>query len=109
MTADENVFIEDVYKNYRLPFYVVYRVYRLMRLGYSRNEINSLLNYHVTPSLYRRLYGFIAFKSTQENNKMQDKRETIEKRYWKDESEMIIPNYTFNDLSESEKLIFNEL
>jgi hypothetical protein len=109
MTADENVFISDIYKNYRLPFTVVYRVYRFMILGYSRNEINSFISYHVTPSLYRRLYGFIAFKSAQENNKIQDKIETIEKRYWKDEQEMIIPEYTFNDLSESEKLIFNEL
>jgi hypothetical protein len=29
--------------------------------------------------------------------------------YWQSEEEMIIPEYTFNDLSESEKLIFNEL
>ena len=41
--------------------------------------------------------------------KVGHKAEPNRKRYWQSEEEMIIPEYTFNDLSESEKLIFNEL
>jgi hypothetical protein len=33
----------------------------------------------------------------------------IERRYWQTEEEMIIPNYTYEGLSDVEKLIYNEL
>ena len=96
--------VNEVARRSRMTRYVTQRIYQLISDGHSREEIRKMRFEH-TLYVYNALW-YIRFNVPPRPTFHESKER---QPYWRSEQEMEIQVYNFEDLSESEQLIYNEL